>query len=363
MTLNLFEISTLPSHLSVHPKVSLLLGQLPGERELVESWAEGFNDRDGKFVNEFQSTFHSSLFELYLFALLKAQGMTVDLSRSRPDFLVTAPHPLVVEAVTSGIRADGRPEGERGFEDVMSMLTPPWRSDDFEEHLAESIVRYSNAICKKALKYRSSYSSLAWVPADAPYAIALGSFSQVNYGREYHYGIFALFFGLLFDAESRRYTPVKSISKPGTASPIDLNLFSREDFRHVSAVMFTCTLTLGKLTSMSISAGNASMNLVMLVRQDDEEPLFKMQFVSPESPEELFDGLFVLHNPNATNPLPNEVFEGTEAIHIRQFGNSHSFEGGNLPLVARLNLSRATVTPALMRDLAIEAFRDFNGLE
>jgi len=336
---------------------------LQGERVIVESWGKGFVDRDGKFVKEFQSTFHSSLFELYLFALLNAQGMTVDMTRSRPDFLVTAPYPIVIEAVTSGIRADGRPEDKRDFEDVISMFTPPWKSDDFKEHLVESIVRYSNAICKKALKYDTSYSNLAWVAADAPYVIALGSFSQVNYGREYHYAIVALLFGSMFDAETRQNSLVKSITKPGTESPIDLNLFAKEEFRHVSAVLFTCTLTLGKLTSMSISAGNPSMNLVTLIRQDYEEPLFKLQEVSMESPEDLFDGLFVLHNPNAANPLPISAFANTNAIHIRQIDGGYSFEGENLPLVARLNLSRAVATPELMRGIGVEAFMDFNDLE
>ncbi|HEY8361073.1 MAG TPA: hypothetical protein VIL30_26760, partial [Ramlibacter sp.] len=203
MTLNLFDASSLPPGLTVHQKVSLVQW-LSGERQILEGWVEGFNDRDGKFANEFQSTFHSSFFELYLFALLKAQEMTVDLTRSRPDFLVTAPDPIVIEAVTSGIRADGRPEEDRDFEDVISMFTPPWKSGDFEQHLAESIVRYSNAICKKALKYHGSYSQLPWVPAHAPYVIALGSSSQVNYGREYHYGIVALLFGSMFDAQTRQ---------------------------------------------------------------------------------------------------------------------------------------------------------------
>lgn len=362
MTLNLFDTSILPASLTLHQKVSALQW-LPWERQILENWAEGFKDRDGKFAIEFQSTFHSSFFELYLFSLLKAQGMTVDMTRSRPDFLVTAPDQIVIEAVTANIKKDGRPEDDRDFDDIISMFTPPWKNADFEEHLAESIVRYSNSLCKKARKYHESYAQLQWVSANSPYVIAMGSFSQVNYGREYHYAIVALLFGAMFDARTRKYTTARSINKPGTDSSIDLNLFAKDEFRHVSAVLFTCTLTLGKLTSMAISEGSPSMNLVTLIRQDYEEPLFKLQEVSMESKEDLFDGLFVLHNPNATSPLPACAFSETNAIHIRKVDGGHTFEGENLPLVARLNLSRTTVTPDIMRQIGLRAFMSFNDLE
>jgi hypothetical protein len=359
MALNLFDTSALPPNLKLHNKVELLLG-LPGERSIVEDWSQRFEDRDGKFTNEFQSTFHSAFFELYLFALLKAQQMVVDLTQPRPDFLVTAPFPIIIEAVTAGIREDGRPEHQRNQDDVLSMFTPPWRNPEYPNALAESVVRYSNAICKKALKYHEAYAKLPWVSPDDPYVIAMGSFAQVNYGSEYHYSILALLYGQLFNASTRQYTKASSIPKPGNGAPININLFAKEEFRHVSAVLFTCTLTLGKLTSMAISVGHPSMNIVRLLRQDNEEPFYKIQEISSDSPEDLFDGLFVLHNSNAAHPLPNAAFAGTSAIHVRAHASGLTFEGENIPLVARLSLSRAVVTPGLMNLIAYEAFTAFN---
>jgi hypothetical protein len=35
--------------------------------DVLNDWARGFEDRDGKFVQEFQTTFNSSFWELYLF--------------------------------------------------------------------------------------------------------------------------------------------------------------------------------------------------------------------------------------------------------------------------------------------------------
>ena len=41
------------------------------ERAVLENWAQGFEDRDGKFVQEFQLTYESSFWELYLYAALR----------------------------------------------------------------------------------------------------------------------------------------------------------------------------------------------------------------------------------------------------------------------------------------------------
>jgi hypothetical protein len=39
--------------------------------DVLNEWARGFKNRDGKFVKEFQTTFDSSFWELYLFAVMK----------------------------------------------------------------------------------------------------------------------------------------------------------------------------------------------------------------------------------------------------------------------------------------------------
>ncbi|MDD1466565.1 hypothetical protein MEO43_14965, partial [Dolichospermum sp. ST_sed5] len=36
------------------------------EIEVLKNWADRFVDRDGKFIKEFQTTFNSSFWELYL---------------------------------------------------------------------------------------------------------------------------------------------------------------------------------------------------------------------------------------------------------------------------------------------------------
>lgn len=57
-------------------------------KKVLLEWADGFVDRDNKFVLEFQTTFNSSFWELYLFACLKELNLQVDFSYYSPDFVV-----------------------------------------------------------------------------------------------------------------------------------------------------------------------------------------------------------------------------------------------------------------------------------
>jgi AAA+ superfamily predicted ATPase len=55
-----------------HPYFQSILKQANGFNcEVLNEWARGFKDWDGKFVKEFQTTFDSSFWELYLFAVMK----------------------------------------------------------------------------------------------------------------------------------------------------------------------------------------------------------------------------------------------------------------------------------------------------
>lgn len=72
----------------------------------IEEWAIGFSERkkeSEKFINEFQTTFSSSLWELYLNKAFKVLGFSIDYSAESPDFLLEheSGRYLNVEAVTS----------------------------------------------------------------------------------------------------------------------------------------------------------------------------------------------------------------------------------------------------------------------
>lgn len=132
------------------------------------------------------------------------------------------------------------------------------------------------------------------------------------------------------------------ILKPGTSSEIPIGMFLDNKLDHVSAIIFSCTLTLGKLTSISISQkkSHVQLNSVMCIRHDVDFPHYKPQIISPESPEYLSDGVFIFHNLFAKSPLPKNTFNQTNAIEVFFDTNEKkvSMSGNNLPIVSRLNL-------------------------
>ncbi len=361
MNLDLFKKIESVSEEDLHPKFKLLRDNpaLDGERKILLNWTDGFIDRDNKIIKEFQTTFHSSFWEFYLFSVFRKMNFEIDFSKDRPDFIINKPFKVFLEAVVSNIKKEGREESTRNAEDFSSMIVPPHLQEDFQELLNESIVRNSNAILSKSKKYLEKYIKCDWVHDDIPFVIALSSYDQVNYGREYFYPVLALLYGLYFNQAINNYEVVEEIIKPGTDSTIPIGLFNDKSLEHISAIVFSCTTTLGKLTSLSISENNSEVqfNRVLTIRNDYEPPYYKIQDVTQENPEELSDGLFILHNPNAKNRLAREQFSNSNIFQITFEDRKLMFVGKNLPIVLRLNMPRMFFSDQLLSLIN----RDFNG--
>ena len=71
-----------------HPMFKeLMKDENEAERKVLLEWVMGFKDRDNKFIKEFQATFQSSMWELYIYAVLKEVGVNVNMDNQSPDFL------------------------------------------------------------------------------------------------------------------------------------------------------------------------------------------------------------------------------------------------------------------------------------
>lgn len=362
-TLDLFEFRNDIAQDTLHNKFKLLRNEplLHLEREVITEWANGFSDRDGKLVKEFQTTFHSSLWEIYIFAVLKELGLNVDFSKNRPDFIVSGNIDFYMEAVVSEIKKGGRSESTRNENDTYSMLEPIHKDKNFYSLIDEAITRHSNSILSKHKKYTKEYTKCDWVREDVPFVIALGSYDQVNYGREFHYSMMALLYGFRFDPDAQEYVREESIIKPETTSKIPIGIFGDKSHEEISAIVFSCTVTMGKLTSLAISKNTSHpTNFVLNVRHDIDPPHYKIHTVSQEIPEELTDGLFVFHNPNARTPLPKSVFDGSNAIQVSANGSGIEVFGENLPLVARFNHLKNFFPKLLMSRLISEILDNYN---
>tara|TARA_R100000935_G_C2803922_1_gene151756 strand:+ start:51 stop:1130 length:1080 start_codon:yes stop_codon:yes gene_type:complete len=358
MKLDLFKKLDDVSEEKLHPKFKhlkdILIG---GEKDILVDWTDGFIDRDNKIIKEFQTTFHSSFWEFYLFQIFKDLGFEIDFSRDRPDFIIKSPQNILIEAVVSNIKVEGREEKSRTIDDITSMLMPPHKQTDYYSILDESIVRNSNAIIGKSKKYLEKYTKCEWVSEDFPFVIALSSYDQVNYGREYIYPLMALLYGRYFNPQLDNFEKKDSIIKPGTESEIPVGLFNNDGHKHISAIIFSCTTTLGKLTSLDLSNGNMNQtNAVLNIRNDYEKPFYKIQSVSKDSPEELGDGLMIFHNPKSNAPIDPEIFKKSNAIQFIPTDNEMRIEGENTPIFSRLNIPKFMVNNTLVNLI----FKDFN---
>lgn len=314
------------------------------EKELLQSWTFGMVDKDHKMVRQFQESFHSCFWEFYLFAVFKEFGFVLDQSHQVPDFIIKAPSKFYVEAVVSNIRKTGKQESSRNICDVYDLLIPPYLYDKFYSDLDESITRSSNSLNIKLSKYKSEYScKYRWIKNDLPFVIAICSFDQINYGREYIYSMFALLYGAYYVVSSNTYAHRDFIIKPGTKdSTIPLGVFvnnsTKDEYSDISAVIFSCSLTLGKLTSLTISDGKHSYYSVKLIRNNINENKYYLQNVSNNSLELLSDGLFVFHNPNAKNKLDENLFINSAVTQFYYENNEIKVQGNMCPIVVRHNI-------------------------
>lgn len=326
-----------------HPKVKFLTDDtLCREREILKKWTEGLIDRDNKMIREFQTTFHSCFWEFYLYALFCQMGLSLNQSHNRPDFIIQKPYQLYVEAVVANIGKNGVGESQRRLDDFLSMASPPYVQKDFYEHLDESITRLSNSILSKRNKLNDNYRKCEWVRDDVPFAIALSSYDQVNYGREYIYPLMALLYGLYYDAIDDAFEVRTSIQKRGSQAKIPLGIFLDPDYDMISGIIFTCTHTIGKLVSLAISESGPLTNKVYNIRHDlnDKKTPYKIQIVDPNNPELLEDGVILLHNPNAKYKIPYKMFEKTNITQISYINGKIVSSIDTYPIVARLNFHK-----------------------
>lgn len=330
----------------LHPKFKLLRDNhfYMGGKAIIENWVSDFHDRDNKIVTEFQKNFHSAFWEFYLHAAFKEVEVKPSVKYNRPDFIIEGDSGYYVEAVVSEIKNGGVPESERTLDDHFNMLLPIKTDAEFSELIDEAVVRHSNSINEKLNKYTgyfnkkgkwvSGYKECAWVSTEKPFVIALASYDQVNYGKEYIYSMLALLHGLYYSPERKIFTTKSSIIKPGTTSPIDLGIFNLERMNDVSAVIFSNTLTLGKISSLSKSVQMDPMHVIN-VRYDYESPHYKIQEVNEDHPEHLLDGLYVFHNPNAKVKFDCCEFKDNHVLEISLVDGAIVMDGARRPIVAR----------------------------
>lgn len=75
----------------------LLSSSFDEHRHLLSEWSHDFVDKDGKFARQFQETYRSSVWELYLHAVFQNLGFTLGNPSEAPDFLIERPSRVQIE--------------------------------------------------------------------------------------------------------------------------------------------------------------------------------------------------------------------------------------------------------------------------
>lgn len=273
------------------------------ERDVINEWAIGFQDRDNKFRKEFQTTFEPCLWELYIHAYLKELGLTTDFSYDAPDFVVVNKNEFCIEA-TIALPAKGE-QGAHGF----SLKDMP---SDFNKFNSEASVRLSNSFISKVRKLRERYALLPQCK-DKPFVIAIASFDRPFAHFAAARPILATLYGLYHDESATIESGSKSIISYNVDAAIknenvniDMGLFCTPEFSDVSAVIYSSLATWGKVRALADNPTALTIYTSFTPNEDSLLPKVH-RATKRDYVEHLADGLYILHNPFAKNPLPKET--------------------------------------------------------
>lgn len=271
---------------------------------------------DHNFASDFQTeNFDSRLWELYLLACLREQGVMVAQDHPSPDFHIERDgHACWVEAVTTN------PQDRRAHDITVPVHAP----DDLGERLLGApAARFAKTLRSKLQR---AYEKLPHVRGQ-PFALAIADFhapSSMVWSREalpcYLYGVNPR----VSEGPDGRRAIAESVRTLRGDQKIPAGLFRDPAMAHVSAVVFSNAATFSKFNRMGFLAGWRPKGLT-IVRDGilfDRNPgalepkPFRFDVLSDEyaslwpGGEAWCQELDVFHNPQATHPIAFDLLPG-----------------------------------------------------
>ncbi|KAB8029876.1 hypothetical protein [Fluviispira multicolorata] len=270
-------------------------------RTVIQEWASNFIDRDGKFITEFQTTFNSSFWELYIFAVLNEIGFKNSYNYPSPDFIF---NDLIFECTISNPPDDVRANFAKLFLTASGEKKLELRRDMIEF----SCVRLMNSISAKIKKYKEYYSKLDYVK-NKPFIICITPFDQEHSQLQGTEAIIQCLYAagtplFMDDGNSNSISDrtflginlVKSVIKHSGTS-IDTGLFCKPENSFVSAVLFSSTATISKVHTLSSKRDGSNFS----VTRFNKNSKFSNEFIFSDTNynETLVDGVSLFLNPFA----------------------------------------------------------------
>lgn len=296
----------------LHPSFKVLMNEerYSPARELIRELAFAFKDRDGNFRKDFQTQgFDSRLWELYLYAVFYEQRFAINDVHAVPDFIIANPQgEVAVEAVTVNPTAN------------LQAPVPMSREEEFELSRDYMPIKWGSALFSKLNKEYWKQSHIQGMPL----VFAIHDFHARGSMIWTIHALIDCLYGVRGGEDGRDH-PIDFYNW-GTKKNIPAGFFRQPKSEHVSAVIASNEATLTKFNRIGKIAGFGSPNVVirrMGAMHDlvtgTVEP-FETNTEVGIADETWSHGLKVLHNPNATQPLPHDFFPDALNIYLDSEG-------------------------------------------
>jgi hypothetical protein len=291
-------------------------------RGLIEAMMPYFEDVDGNFVEQFQSTgFDARFWELYLFAVLTEGGYVFDRQYQAPDYLCRGlSQEIFVEAVTVNPTRHGN---------IITEPAVPETRDELTRYFKHYMpIKWGSALTSKL---RKEYWNLPHVQGK-PIVLAVQDFHVPRSMTFTHSTLISYLYGMEFaayyDADGKLQVNGTRIHEHTWGDKrIESGFFLLPNAEMISAVIQNPTATISKFNRMGRLAGFGSKDVRMLRAGTAYNPTphaaLPMQYVhdidSPDYREHWSEGLNIYHNPNARYPLDDNFFP--QCMNHRQRDN------------------------------------------
>lgn len=315
--------------------------------KIINEWSQGILGRkkeSDKFIKEFQTTFNSSLWELYLNKSFIDMGFDIDYSKESPDFHLRHPtgQLINVEAVTANNKLN---ESEEYYSLMSFQESLKIDNNDF---LDQSTIKLIGKLKDKrdlfvGIEKKFPYSSLEHV-VDNPFIVAVAPFDNHLSFAQNNMAINRVLYGINPPIGMKPGEKISHIFNHN-GQKIDLGIFTNNSYKEISAVIFSTTGTFGKAVVQSginnfIKATKyRELELTEFMAKEGIEKLgeshtkigkdydvFSMRFPcgnlicgsdtylydSSNHTESHLDGLHIYYNPFAETPLDKSLFSAYE---------------------------------------------------
>jgi hypothetical protein len=277
-------------------------------RQMAEELYERLGDRDGNFREQFQTTgFDARTFELCLFAYLEQIGFELDRRHATPDFVVAHGEVRVaIEATTANLAVSDDPaafdpeEPDQILKFMQHQLPIKLGSPLFSKLQRRywELPQVSGAPLIFAVENFAGERSLDFSPT---------SLASYLYGRWSDYA--------RNDDGSLRVYETELGQHTAGSKTIPSGFFDQPETEHVSAVLFSNSGTIGKLSRMGLQKGYGRDKIARMIRvgvrydhdPNASEPL-PFRYEVGSRTESWGEGMTMMHNPRALHPVEEDWF-------------------------------------------------------